>query len=219
MKTYLLLRNNTQMGYFTRTCLLQIGLQPLDLLWIDGESITWKYPSELEELSEYVAPAPATEATVVNNRKEKQILYFDSHMVEMEYKKVNIQFIEEPDAFLHDINPGFEYLVMAQDFRLSATVSDEDYMNDIEAGQQAVNAAKEIINPAYQLLGTSQQIDVPECQADKDQITTLWRVPKSRKNALKTSLKQQKRFFLKSSWSAIVMGIITIASAVLPVKI
>jgi hypothetical protein len=57
MKTYLLLRNNRQSGPFTLTEMLTEGLRPHDLVWVEGQSASWRYPSELEELKAHVPPA------------------------------------------------------------------------------------------------------------------------------------------------------------------
>ncbi|HRO47303.1 hypothetical protein [Agriterribacter sp.] len=208
MKTYQLLRNNKQMGYYTKTCLLQIGLQPLDLLWVEGESITWKHPSELEEFCAYASPVELTEATVVNNRKEKQILYFDSHMAEMEYKKVNIQYIQEPDAVLYDVAPGYEYLVRAQSFRLPV----DEVIAENNAGQEAVDAAQAILDHAYPVMGAGQIIDTPEYKADYNNFTTIWKVKNRKEEQVEDSAMRKKPSLLKSGLGAIITGLITLAA-------
>ncbi|HRN57171.1 MAG TPA: hypothetical protein PLL71_12000 [Agriterribacter sp.] len=208
MKTYQLLRNNKQMGYYTKTCLLQIGLQPLDLLWIEGESITWKYPSELEEFSAYMLPVDVTEATIVHDRKEKQILYFDSHMAEMDYKKVNIEYIQEPDAVLCDVAPGYEYLVRAQSLRLPA----EEATAEEIAGQEAVDAAQAILHHAYPVMGEGQIIDTPECKADHHLFTTIWQVNSRKEEQVEESTTGKNGSLLKTGLSALLTGIITLAA-------
>lgn len=215
MKTYQLLRNNKSMGYYTKTCLLQIGLQPLDLLWIEGESVTWKYPSELEDFKELVPQAAHTEATVVNNRKEKQILYFDSHIAEMEYKKVNIRYITEPDAVLSDVAPGYEYLVRAQNFRLPVYGSASKAMAVHNEEQRAVEAVRAILNGSNAVQNEVQTIDVPECKADLQYFTTVWGVKNNRKEGVEISATAEKKksWFPKSGLSAMLAGLITIASA------
>lgn len=218
MKTYQLLRNNKQMGLYTKTCLLQIGLEPMDLLWIDGESITWKYPSELEEFRAYVTEAECNEATVVNSRKEMQIRYFDSHVAQMEYKKINIEYIQEPDALLNDINPGFEYLILAQDYKLSDLAPESEIAAEMEAGQEAVEAVREIINHSYSIMGTRQTIDTPELQADVYHQSIFWTTSHTQKKQMRAMRKGRKRNFLKINFSAAVMGIIGLASAVLNIK-
>lgn len=58
MKTYLLLRSNRESGPYSLEALLQMGLKPYDLIWVEGRSAAWRYPSEIEELKAY---APAVE--------------------------------------------------------------------------------------------------------------------------------------------------------------
>jgi hypothetical protein len=55
---YLLLRDNKQSGPYTLDDLKAKGLKAYDLVWVDGRSAAWRYPSEVEELSAF---APAVE--------------------------------------------------------------------------------------------------------------------------------------------------------------
>ena len=212
MKTYQLLRNNKQMGYYTKTCLLQIGLQPLDLLWIEGESITWKYPSELEEFCAYTSGVELTEGTVVHSRKEKQILYFDAHVAEMDYKKVNIQYIQEPDAVLYDVTPGYEYLVRAQSFRLPVNELDNEIATENNAGQEAVDAVQAILNHSYPVMGAAQIIDTPEYKADFDEFTAIWEVNNRQQLPVQKREVRKIRSLLKSGLGAMITGLITLAA-------
>lgn len=52
--TYLLLRNNKQTGPLSLQELLQQGLQPQDLIWMEGQSAGWSYPTEINSLKSYV---------------------------------------------------------------------------------------------------------------------------------------------------------------------
>lgn len=52
-KIYLLLRNNQQSGPYSLDELIRLGIKPDDLLWIEGKSVGWFYPSEIEELKQY----------------------------------------------------------------------------------------------------------------------------------------------------------------------
>ena len=54
MATYLLLRNNKESGPLTFDELKRIGLKPYDLVWVNGKSAAWRYPSEISELIPYV---------------------------------------------------------------------------------------------------------------------------------------------------------------------
>ncbi|TMI86105.1 MAG: hypothetical protein E6H08_21595 [Bacteroidetes bacterium] len=53
MASYLLLRSNKQTGPFSQEQLIQLGLKPYDLIWVQGKSAAWRYPSEVPELKEY----------------------------------------------------------------------------------------------------------------------------------------------------------------------
>ncbi|HEX6334838.1 MAG TPA: hypothetical protein VFZ78_11470 [Flavisolibacter sp.] len=63
-KVYLLLRNNRQTGPYTLDELVSMQLRPFDLVWIEGRSFGWSYPSELEQLKPYVSEAPAAATPV-----------------------------------------------------------------------------------------------------------------------------------------------------------
>lgn len=58
MTSYLLLRDNRESGPFTFDELRSTGLKPYDLIWVQGRSAAWRYPSEIEELKEF---APVVE--------------------------------------------------------------------------------------------------------------------------------------------------------------
>jgi hypothetical protein len=58
MSTYLLLRDNKESGPYSFDELKNKGLKPYDLVWIEGKSAAWRYPSEVEELKSF---APAVE--------------------------------------------------------------------------------------------------------------------------------------------------------------
>lgn len=58
MNKYLLLRDNKQSGPYSVEELEKLGLKPYDLVWLDGRSAAWRYPSEMEELRHF---APAVE--------------------------------------------------------------------------------------------------------------------------------------------------------------
>jgi hypothetical protein len=53
MASYLLLRDNKQKGPYSTADLISLGLKPYDLVWIEGKSAAWRYPSEIEELKPY----------------------------------------------------------------------------------------------------------------------------------------------------------------------
>ena len=53
-----MLRNNKQSGPFSLEQLVSFGLKPYDLVWVEGRSAAWRYPSEVDGLKAY---APVTE--------------------------------------------------------------------------------------------------------------------------------------------------------------
>src|SRR6476661_1635069 len=65
--TYLLLRNNKQTGPHSLEQLLQQGLKPQDLIWIEGQSSGWSYPTEINMLKSYV-----TEQATASNKVSEQ---------------------------------------------------------------------------------------------------------------------------------------------------
>jgi negative regulator of sigma E activity len=58
MNKYLLLRDNKQSGPYTVPEIISMGIKPYDLVWLEGKSAAWRYPSEVEELKAY---APTVE--------------------------------------------------------------------------------------------------------------------------------------------------------------
>lgn len=53
MASYLLLRDNKQQGPLSLQHLIQLGLKPYDLVWVENKSAAWRYPSEIPELKPY----------------------------------------------------------------------------------------------------------------------------------------------------------------------
>jgi hypothetical protein len=58
MSQYLLLRDNKQSGPYNLDELTAKGLKAYDLIWIEGKSAAWRYPSEIQELKPF---APVVE--------------------------------------------------------------------------------------------------------------------------------------------------------------
>ena len=68
-KVYLLLRNNQQTGPHSLDELVQLGLKPQDLIWVEGKSFGWSYPYEVEALKPYVADPTFKEQEVKETQK------------------------------------------------------------------------------------------------------------------------------------------------------
>jgi hypothetical protein len=70
-RVYLLLRNNKQQGPYTLDELLQQSLKPFDLVWIEGRSVGWKYPTEIDALKDHVAGT----ALAAEEKKEQVFIH------------------------------------------------------------------------------------------------------------------------------------------------
>ncbi|HEX8316603.1 MAG TPA: hypothetical protein VF609_16490 [Flavisolibacter sp.] len=57
MKRYSILRHNQESGPFTLSQLKSFGITDTDLVWIEGESTSWDYPTEITELKVIVKPS------------------------------------------------------------------------------------------------------------------------------------------------------------------
>jgi hypothetical protein len=69
MANYLLLRNNKESGPYSLEDLTKLGLKAYDLVWVQGRSAAWRYPSEVEELKPF---APAVEEQPFDRFYKKQ---------------------------------------------------------------------------------------------------------------------------------------------------
>jgi hypothetical protein len=59
---YRILRNNKEQGPYSLDELVQLSLRPYDLIWVEGKSASWRYPTEIEELKPYI-PGLVSETT------------------------------------------------------------------------------------------------------------------------------------------------------------
>jgi hypothetical protein len=70
-KIYSLLRNNKQTGPHSLEELVQLKLKPFDLVWAEGKSAGWLYPSEIDALKPYLqAEAISSEPEVPSPEPE-----------------------------------------------------------------------------------------------------------------------------------------------------
>jgi len=67
MKCYLLLRNNEESGPYSLEELKAMHLMPDDLLWEEGGSTAWKYPTEIDELQSYIS-IPEKQDTAIKTK-------------------------------------------------------------------------------------------------------------------------------------------------------
>jgi len=69
-KPYSLLRNNKQSGPYSLEELLLLNLKPFDLVWVEGKSGGWSYPTEIDALKQHVEEAPEKEEKKVVAEKK-----------------------------------------------------------------------------------------------------------------------------------------------------
>ncbi len=187
MKIYRLLRNNKQMGCFTATCLQQMNLQKYDLIWVEGESITWKYPSEMFEFRNHAPKAEITNATVIQNRKEKEITYFGNVIPAYDYKEVNVQYIEELDTMLPDVALEFDCLVSATQFNAPSGTRQTEMVVDEIAGQYALDEVNAILNDSYSVVDFKPIPDT-EAESEMDQVVEGENALRVRPNVFKNGV-------------------------------
>ena len=53
MSSYRLLRSNKETGPYSQEEMIVMGFKPYDLIWVEGKSAGWRYPSEIPELKAY----------------------------------------------------------------------------------------------------------------------------------------------------------------------
>ncbi|RYY18734.1 MAG: hypothetical protein EOO04_23390, partial [Chitinophagaceae bacterium] len=81
MNKYLLLRDNKQSGPYTVPDLIEKGIKAYDLVWLDGKSAAWRYPSEIDELKAY---APIVEEQPFDRFYKKPVA--EKHFAELAMK-------------------------------------------------------------------------------------------------------------------------------------
>ena len=98
MSSYLLLRNNKESGPYTLDSLIQLGLKPYDLVWVEGRSAAWRYPSEVAELKAY---APVVEEQPFDRffRKEERVESREKKLPEMREEVPQLPAVKEEKQF------------------------------------------------------------------------------------------------------------------------
>ena len=89
MATYLLLRDNKQLGPLSLDEIIQKGFKPYDLVWVEGRSAAWRYPSEIEELKSF---APVVEEQPFDRFYKRPVAEKNSTVTQKEIPQVR----EEP---------------------------------------------------------------------------------------------------------------------------
>jgi hypothetical protein len=104
MANYLLLRNNKESGPYSADDLVNLGLKAYDLLWVQGKSAAWRYPSEIEELKSF---APVVEEqpfdrfykkseTITEEKKADTAIAQSSQVIESKKEQISESRFEKP---------------------------------------------------------------------------------------------------------------------------
>jgi hypothetical protein len=104
MNKYLLLRDNKQTGPYSLEELVAKGIKAYDLVWLDGKSAAWRYPSEIEELKPYspvVEEQPYDRFYKKTTEQEKN--QDQSALIEAREKLTRQEPVAEPLAVLHEV--------------------------------------------------------------------------------------------------------------------
>lgn len=143
MANYLLLRNNKQQGPLSLQHLIQLGLKPYDLVWVEGKSAAWRYPSEIPELKPYCIvveeqpydrffkkPGEKKEEAEINYPEDKNSAQ-PAIVRTMNERKETPEIVFPEAQQMYAVNPDYKYMP-----KLSNSMSDivfpEDTINKQE---------------------------------------------------------------------------------------
>jgi len=93
MNKYLLLRDNKQSGPYTVNELASHGIKPYDLVWLEGRSAAWRYPSEMDELKAF---SPAVEEQPFDRFYKKPEVKINEPLVK------DNSGLKEPSSFVNE---------------------------------------------------------------------------------------------------------------------
>jgi hypothetical protein len=137
MVNYLLLRNNKQQGPLSLQHLIQLGLKPYDLVWVEGKSAAWRYPSEIPELKPYCIvveeqpydrffkkPGEKKEEAEINYPEDKNSAQ-PAIVRTMNERKETPEIVFPAAQQMHAVNPDYKYMP-----KLSNSMSDIVFPED-----------------------------------------------------------------------------------------
>src|SRR5258705_8412010 len=105
MSSYRLLRSNKETGPYSQEQMIAMGFKPYDLVWIEGKSAAWRYPSEIPELKDY---APVVEEQPYDRFYKKQTEEQKEPVLEQETASVYVKKIYEKPQEIKEIKPVSE---------------------------------------------------------------------------------------------------------------
>lgn len=124
MKRYSVLRNNQESGPFTLAQLKAVGITETDLVWIEGESTSWKYPTEIKELQTIVEAAPkhpsGTGQKISQTIKSNEGLQPFSQNNDIGYTRSHTKTVDAVDEYFSSTKEDFNWNPKKQRLNLSS---------------------------------------------------------------------------------------------------
>ncbi len=96
MTTYILLRDNRESAPLSLDQLRELGLRPNDLVWVEGQSASWRNPHEIRELKE-LSQAQAQSATITE--KKSVFVAMPEKQAVAEKPKTNVPVISDTPSY------------------------------------------------------------------------------------------------------------------------
>ena len=109
-RVYLLLRNNQETGPWSLEELVSLELKPHDLVWVEGRSAAWCYPTEIESLK-HIFPAQRTDSSEAPPGPRSETVETTRPLTppqSLESKKVFVSLPKKPlpPEYIRDIQSG-----------------------------------------------------------------------------------------------------------------
>jgi hypothetical protein len=154
MPSYRLLRSNKESGPYSLNDLLTLGLKAYDLIWVDGRSAAWRYPSEVAELKDY---APAIEEQPYDRfyKKSSESETAEKESTDPRYKEPVQQTTPAREHILKQESTVRQYQERVQNPVRENIVKQEEVVKQqpvetIAKEEPVIKPPGEIANPSYQ---------------------------------------------------------------------
>lgn len=179
MTKYLLLRDNKESGPYTFDDLKAKGLKAYDLVWVEGKSAAWRYPSEVEELKSF---APAVEEQPFDrfykrpSQGQPNIASAPAGSATVQFKPSSPVLSTEPSAV-----PGKRIIYVTLPAGKSASSGSNTAPRETIKTPVAVSVPTSSYNSSY-TPAASRPMEERSAQTQEELITPVEIMPRSRRN-------------------------------------
>jgi hypothetical protein len=153
-KIYLLLRNNKQSGPYSLSELIALQLRPLDLVWVEGRSRSWQYPTEMSELKGHVKES---------KNKNESITVYPQASTDLVLPKTNKK--SSDDKAEDKINVQV-YVKLPHESEAERFFSEHNPLLPSDGTGAPVQSKGPVVQPADGLLNTKYTRDLQEIKAE-----------------------------------------------------